>query len=78
MLISNISFDSDAQLFETLRKKSSITAPGAHILLGFYDAWSFETPRINDHSVTAPSLLIILGLVVNNPLKVLKIKSRCH
>ena len=39
---------------------SSITAPGDHILLGFYDAWSFETPRINNHSVNSPSPLIVL------------------
>ena len=37
MLNSNISIDEDAQLFE------SVTAPGAHILLGYDDAQSFET-----------------------------------
>ena len=47
--------------FETPRKKSSVTAPGAHILLGFYDARSFETTIINNHSVTAPSALVVLG-----------------
>ena len=45
-----------------LREKNpSIIAPGAHILLGFDDAWLFETPRINNHSVTAPVTLIVLG-----------------
>ena len=39
----------------------SIAAPGANILLGFYDAQSLKTPRIYDQSVTAPSTLIVLG-----------------
>ena len=43
------------------KKNSSVTAPGAHILLGFYDAWSFETPRINNQSVTELIALNILG-----------------
>ena len=62
MLISNIYVDNYAQSFETPRKRnSSVTAPGPHILLGFYYARSFETPRINNHGVTEPSARIILG-----------------
>ena len=61
MLISNISVNNDDKSFETPIKKSSVTAPGDHILLGFGDAWSFEIPRINNHIVTAPSTLIVLG-----------------
>ena len=39
MLISNDSVDNNSQLFEIPRKNSSIiTAPGAHILVGFDDA----------------------------------------
>ena len=60
MLFSYISFDNNAQSFEIPRKKSSVTEPGDHILLGFYDAWSFDTPIINNHSVTAPSALLFL------------------
>ena len=60
MLISNLSVNNDAQSFETSRKKSSVTALGAHILLGFYGAWSFETPRINHHSVITRGALIVL------------------
>ena len=54
MFISNISADNDVQSFEIPEKNYSVTAPGAHILLGFYDARSFETPRIKNHGVTAP------------------------
>ena len=61
MSISNISVDNDAQMFEITRKNSSITAPGAHILLGFDDAWLFETPRINIYIVTVPITLIFLS-----------------
>ena len=62
MLISNISVDNNAQLFETTRKSNySIPAPRAHIMLVFDDAWSFDTPRIKNHSVTALSTLIVLG-----------------
>ena len=61
MLISNISVDNDAQLFVTLRKKdSSVTEPGAHMLLSFEDAWLFETPRLNSLGGTVPSDLIVL------------------
>ena len=39
-LISNIPVDNDAQLFEIPRNNNySITAPGAHILVGFDDDW---------------------------------------
>ena len=38
-----------------------ITAPGAHIVLVFYDARSFDNPRINNHSATATISLIVLG-----------------
>ena len=31
------------------------------ILLGFYDSWSFETPRINNHCVPVLSDMIVLG-----------------
>ena len=56
MLVSNISIDNDAQLLKIPRKKFHVVnAPGAHILLGFNDAWSFDTTRINNHSVTSPS-----------------------
>ena len=49
-------------MFETIRKNnSSVTAPGAHILLGFYDYWLFDTPKINNHSVTEPSAMIVFG-----------------
>ena len=62
MLISNFSIDNDAQSFETPRKNNySVTAPGAHILLGYYDYQAFETPRINNHSATAPSTQFLLG-----------------
>ena len=61
MSISNISVDKDEQSFETPRKNSSVTAPGDHILLSFYDAWSLENPRINNHSFTELTSIIILG-----------------
>ena len=38
MLILNVSVDGDAKLFETARKKYSVTAPRARILLVYYDA----------------------------------------
>ena len=37
----------------------SITAPGAHILLVFDDDWMFDTPKTNNHGVTAQSPLIV-------------------
>ena len=61
MLISNISIDNNDQLFETPNKKICITAPGAHILLSFYDAWSFDNPKTSNDSVTAPITLTVLG-----------------
>ena len=39
-------------------KNSSVTALGAHVLLGFDDALFFETLRINNHSETVPSTQI--------------------
>ena len=48
-------------MFETPIFFSSVTAQGSHILLGFDYAQSFETPRINNHSVNEPSTLIVLG-----------------
>ena len=30
-------------------------------MLGFDDAWSLETPRIENHSITEPINLIVLG-----------------
>ena len=67
MLISNISVDKNAQLFETLRRNnSSVTAPGAYILLGFDYVWSFETHIIDNHRVTAPSDLIVFGEDITN------------
>ena len=39
-------------------KNYSVTAPGEYILLGYDDAKLFETPRINNHCVTAPIFLI--------------------
>ena len=44
------------------KNNDSITAPWDHILLGFYDAWLFETPIINNHSVAVPIPLIVLGV----------------
>ena len=55
MFISNISDDNNDQLFENPIKQFSATVLGDHMLLGFYDAPSFETPRLNNHSVTEPS-----------------------
>ena len=68
MLISNIYVDNDAQSFETTREKNySITAPGAHILLSFDDAWLLETTIINNHSVTAPTPLVFWLVTVHSP-----------
>ena len=44
-----------------LPEKTSVTASGAHNLLGFDYVWSFETPRIKNHSFTTPSALVVLG-----------------
>ena len=61
MFVSNIYVDNNNQSFENTRKNSSVTAPGDHIFWSFDDARSFETPRINNYSVTAPISLIVLG-----------------
>ena len=45
MLISNIYVDENTRSFETPRKKYSVTAPGARILLGYDYAQSFEIPQ---------------------------------
>ena len=42
-------------------KNPSVTAPGAHMMLNFYDAQSFETPGINNHSFTASIVWIVFG-----------------
>ena len=46
--------------------------PGAHILLVFLNTWSFETPRINNHRITAPSALFFRVIKVHSPLKLPK------
>ena len=42
-------------------KNDNVTATGGHNLLGNDDAQSFETRRINKHSVTVPSALVFMG-----------------
>ena len=39
----------------------SVTAPGYQIFLCYDDAQSFETSIINNHSVTAPNTMSVLG-----------------
>ena len=53
-------------------KKNSVTTPGVHILLGYDDAQSFETPRINNHSFNAPSVLVFWVMMMHSPLKLPK------
>ena len=59
MLISNIYVDDDS--LKPPEKNYSVNAPGAHILLVYDDAQSFETPRINNRSFAVPSAHILLG-----------------
>ena len=42
--------------FKLPEKYYSVTIPGAHILLGYDDTKLFETTRIKNHSVIAPSV----------------------
>ena len=39
----------------------SVTVPRAHIFFSYNDYQSFETPRINNRSETAPNSQILLG-----------------
>ena len=42
-------------------KHYSVTAPGTHFLLGCDYGWLFETPIINNHSVSTPIVQVVLG-----------------
>ena len=61
MLISNIYVDDDAKSFETPRKKLQCHCNKGPYLLGYDNDQSFETTKINNHSVTSPSAQILLG-----------------